>query len=114
TLTDLAIRDTTAGANVCIGRLAWATGEAIVQSGTGIVRAQKLADAGPNGGPVYRLMVTATGTAGNQRQIRLYATGIPTNTQTVIIHHVQHEVGSIATSPIVTAASTLTRAADVL
>src|SRR5690606_20419173 len=55
--TALSIRDNTAGAHVCLGRLSWATGEASVQLGTGVVRAEKLADAGPNGGPVYLLAV---------------------------------------------------------
>src|SRR5690606_27584492 len=114
TLTDLSIRDTTAGAHVCLGRLAWATGQASVQSGTGTVIARKLANAGPNGGPVYRLMVTGTGTAGNQRSIIIYATGVPTNTQTVTVHHVQYETGAVATSPIVTTTAAVTRAADSL
>src|SRR5690606_15082356 len=90
------IRDNTAGVNLCIGRLTWATGQASVQQGTGTVRAQKLADAGPNGGPVYRLMVTATGTAGNQRRIFVYPSGTSQNTRTGIVHHVQHEVGAVA------------------
>ena len=112
--TALNIRDTTAGANVCVGRLSWATGEAGVQEGTGAVRAEKLADAGPNGGPVYLLAVTATGTPGNNRRIFLYPTGTGQNTDTVIIHHVQLEERPVHTSPIVTTTAAVTRAADVL
>lgn len=112
--TALSIRDITAGVHVCLVRFTWATGQTSVQSGTGIVRAQKLADAGPNGGPVYRIIVTGTGTPGNSRSIFVYPTGTSQNTETVILHHAQHEGGPFATSPIVTTASTVTRAADVL
>src|SRR5690606_5547926 len=89
-------------------------GEANVQQGAGTVRAQKLATAGPNGGPVYRLEVTATGTAGNNRALVIYPSGTSQNTQTVIVHHVQHETGAVATSPIVTTTAAVTRAADML
>src|SRR5690606_2374959 len=112
--TALNIRDATAGVNVCIGQLSWATGEANVQLGTGTVRAEKLADAGPNGGPVYLLAVTATGTPGNDRQILLYPTGTSQNTDTAIIHHVQLEEQPFHTSPIVTTTAPVTRAADAL
>lgn len=110
----LSIRDTTAGAHVCLGRLSWATGEASVQQGTGAVRAEKLADAGPNGGPVYLLAVTATGTPGNARGIYLYPSGTSLNTDTGIIHHGQLEGQPFHTSPIVTTSAAVTRAADVL
>ena len=112
--TALNIRDATAGVNVCIGQLSWATGGANVQLGTGTVRAEKLADAGPNGGPVYLLAVTATGTPGNDRQILLYPTGTSQNTDTAIIHHVQLEEQPFHTSPIVTTTAPVTRAADAL
>ena len=114
TTTDLSIFDSTLQAHVCLGRLTWATGQASIAAGAGTVLAQKLANAGPNGGPVYRLMVTGTGTAGNQRRIAVYPSGAPRNTQTAIVHHVQHEVGAVATSPIVTTTAAVTRAADSL
>lgn len=114
TETALSLFHPTLGTHICRGRLTWATGQASVQSGAGTVRAQKLADAGPNGGPVYRLIVTGTGTAGDQRRIVVYPSGTSQNTQTAIVHHVQHEVGEVATSPIVTTTAAVTRAADVL
>lgn len=112
--TALSIRDQTAGVHVCLGRLTWATGQASVQSGTGTVIARKLANAGPNGGPVYRLIVTGTGTPGNSRSIFVYPTGTSQNTNTAIVHHAQHEVGVVTTSPIVTTTAAVTRAADLL
>ena len=112
--TRLSIYDNTLGVHVAQARLDWATGTATVSTGAGTARARKLANAGPNGGPVYRLSITGTGTAGNQRQIRLYPTGASQNTQAAIIHHVQHEVGAVATSPIVTTTAAVTRARDVL
>ncbi|HEX6941132.1 MAG TPA: hypothetical protein VF158_17145 [Longimicrobiales bacterium] len=114
TETALNIRDNTAMVNLCIGRLTWATGQASVQGGAGTVLALKLANAGPNGGPVYRLIVTATGTPGNSGSIFLYPSGTSQNTRTVIVHHVQHEVGAVATSPIVTTTAAVTRSADAL
>src|SRR5690606_24562614 len=87
---------------------------ATVVAGSGTARATRLASSGPNGGPVYLIMVTGTGTAGNQRRIVVYPSGTTQNTQTAIIHHVQHEVGAVATSPIVTMTAPVTRAADVL
>lgn len=114
TETALNIRDYTAEVNLCIGLLTWATGQARVQQGAGTVIARKLANAGPNGGPVYRLIVTATGTAGNAHSVLIYPSGTSQNTQTAIVHHVQYEVGPIATSPIVTTTAAVTRSADAL
>lgn len=114
TTTGLSIFDDTLQAHVCRGQLTWATGQASIAAGAGTVLARKLANAGPNGGPVYRLIVTGTGTVGNQRLVVIYPSGASQNTQTAIVHHVQHEVGSVATSPIVTTTAAVTRAADVL
>src|SRR5690606_29621558 len=112
--TALSLFNATLGTHICRGRLTWDTGQASIAAGAGTVIARKLASAGPNGGPVYRLMVTGTGTAGDQRLIVVYPSGTSQNTQTAIIHHVQHEVGAVATSPIVTTTAAVTRAADVL
>src|SRR5690606_20994725 len=106
--TMLSIYDVTLGVHVAQARLDWATGTATVSTGAGTAHAQKLANAGPNGGPVYRLSITGTGTAGNQRQIRLYPTGGSQNTRTAIIHHVQWEEQPFHTSPIVTADTQVT------
>jgi len=114
TTTAVSLFDDTAAAHVCRVQLAWATGAATVVAGSGTARATRLASAGPNGGPVYRITVTGTGTAGNQRRIVVYPSGTSQNTQTAIVHHVQHEVGAVATSPIVTTTAPVTRAADVL
>jgi len=114
TTTAVSLFDGTAAAHVCRVQLAWATGAATVVAGSGTARATRLASAGPNGGPVYLIMVTGTGTAGNQRRIVVYPSGTTQNTETAIVHHVQHEVGAVATSPIVTTTAPVTRAADVL
>ncbi len=112
--TSVLIFDVTAGASVCRCDLTWASGAVAIGTGTGTVRARRLANAGPNGGPVYRIIVTVTGTAGNQRRVHIYPSGVTQNTQVAIIHHVQHETGPVATSPIVTTTAAVTRAADVL
>ncbi|HEX6938208.1 MAG TPA: hypothetical protein VF158_02260 [Longimicrobiales bacterium] len=111
----LNIRDGTLAQNVCIGVLDWNTGTAAVQSGTGTARAVKLANSGPNGGPVYLLAVTAAGTAGNIRQVFIYPTGIDVNTGSAILHHAQHEEAPIWSSLIVTGtAQGATRPTEVL
>lgn len=114
--TDVALRDVTAGAFVCFGRLTWATGEASVVLGTGAVRAEKLADVGPNAGPAYLVAVTATGIPGNQRSVWIYPTGAPGTSaaRAAIIHHVQLEEQPFHTSPIVTTTAPVTRTADAL
>jgi hypothetical protein len=88
-----------------------ATGAVAVLSGIGRHIVTDLG-IGPNGGKLWRVELTATGTAGNTRGVRVYPTGTTLNTDAAIIHHVQHEEALNASSPIVTGASSVTRAAD--
>ena len=67
---------------------------------------------GPNGGRLLEIHVTASAIAGNVTAAWVYPTGTPINTDTAILHHAQHERLPSATSPIVTTASAVTRAAD--
>ncbi|HEX6940212.1 MAG TPA: hypothetical protein VF158_12430, partial [Longimicrobiales bacterium] len=107
------IFDATASAFVARGSFTWATETAQVIEGTGPVRTMKIADAGPNGGVVYLLAVTGTGTAGDDRLLIVYPTGTGTNTESAIIHHAQYEEAYVPSSPIVTpSAAGATRAGD--
>ncbi len=118
TITDLQIYDVSVG-NVHTIRFTWATGLTATTSGTGTSGASSLGT-GPNGGALYRIWITVTGTAtgagaaGNQRRNYIYATGTTQNGNAVTIHHAQFEAAtSYPSSPIVTVASAVTRAADV-
>jgi hypothetical protein len=115
--TYLQLRDNAAGGAVIVGTFTWTSGafSGSVDKGTaGAWSAVKLSDVGPNGGKVYQLSVTATpSNAANLGYVRLYATGATTNALSAIIHHAQFEVASFPSSPILTDAAQVTRAADV-
>lgn len=111
-MTSVSARDQTAAINVGTASLTWSTG-AVVASFGGTAYAKKLLDAGPNGGLVYLIAVTFTGTLGNSRDVRVlpYTSGSGT---TVYVHHAQLVTGTRVTPPIVTAGSTVNRAATIL
>lgn len=106
------IRDQTASEFVVLGRITFATGAVDVQTGTGSVTVEQILESGPNEGPVYRVTATGTGTAANNRRVFIYPSGSSQNTNTVVLHHVQHEESPQATSPIFTEAATVTRAQE--
>lgn len=115
--TQVSLRDTTQSAFVHRASLNWNTGEATRLDGydaNATHGAIKLADAGPNGGPVYLLWITTTGVEGNGRSIYIYPTGT-TNAQTAaILHHAQLVQSAVVTLPIVTGAGSASMAADSL
>lgn len=91
TVTDIEIRDATAGAAVIRARLTWSTfAVAVNDSANGTsdtVRLRRLGT-GPLGGPLVRLIATATPTvAGNVRTVRFYPTGISSAQAGVIVVH---------------------------
>lgn len=110
---DIGIRDNTAAAWLVRARITWSSKAASITDGSGTAGVIDL------GGGRYRLWVVGTGTgagtgaAGNNRAVYIY----PTNdgaSSSVIIHHAQFEAASsYPSSPIVTVASAVTRAADV-
>jgi hypothetical protein len=92
----IAIRDNTASAFVARADLNWAGGSVIVPSGTGYC--EKLSDVGPSGGVVYRLVCAGAVPAGNAAARFIYPTSTNTNTESIIIHSCQLEVGNVATA----------------
>lgn len=110
--------DETAGATMAIADLTWATGTVASAGGAGSVGVIPLGT-GPNGGAMYRLWVNGTGAAagtggaGNQRRVFIQPT--LTAGKIAIIHHAQFEAAtSYPSSPIVTVASAVTRAVDLV
>ena len=95
--TAIGMRDTDNSVWIGLGVFTWATGS-IVDHGTSVgtdlaFEARRLSVAGPSGGEVYRLTVKAKIAAidaGNARRDYLYLTGVGTNTDTAIIHAVNH------------------------
>lgn len=71
---------------------------------------------GPNGGNLYLLVFSGLPTtAGNTRRLNVYPNGFAAGAagRKVVFHHIQYEVGSWATSPIINPSTTsLTRSAD--
>lgn len=93
TYSDIGLYDSTAAAWVNLVRINWSNLSLNQQSGiNGDYWIEDLG-VGPNGGKMIRLSVSGTGAAagtgatGNARQFRVYPCGIPTNTDTVIVHH---------------------------
>lgn len=64
---------------------------------------------GPNGGTVWLVWMTYTGTSGNNREIGISAWD---NGQTIYPHHVQLVGSSILTSPIITTSAQVNRGAE--
>lgn len=111
--TGIMLFDSTSSTVIVRGIFTWATRAFAVDLGSGSVFAVKLAEVGPNGGPIYLLGVSGIGTAGNGRQINIYPTGTTQNAKTVIVHHGQLEGAQLSpTSPIVTGAASVTRSRD--
>lgn len=101
--TSIGIYDITAANWVARLKFDWATRVASVDAsavGTATsAHAVKLADVGPSGGPVYRLIVTCTpNNSGNTRRIYIHPSGVPINTKTAILHAAQHVEAGLATS----------------
>jgi hypothetical protein len=71
---------------------------------------------GPNGGKIVRFEITVTNTSTEQLRVQLYPGGFdaPILGVGTIFHHFQTEIGSFASSPIVTEGATFTRNADVI
>lgn len=113
--TSIVLFDSTAGVSVHLAEFTWATRVLATTSGSGSLFAVKLAEVGPNGGPVYLLGVSGIGTLGNNRRINIYPTGTTQNGKTAILHHAQMEGGVLfPTSPIITVGASATRIRDSL
>lgn len=104
--TRFGLQDTTTGTFVIVVQFDWATHTPVIAGGAGSVRVLDE----ENGR--YRLAITATGTAGHGRRPVIYPTGDALNTDTAILHHAQHEEAVYASSPIITDAAQVTRAAE--
>lgn len=81
--------------------LKWSTGtiEQLLGNGSQLGYCEKLSDVGPNGGRVFRLVISAITPVGENRMRFLYPTGTNTNTQSVIIHSAQYEVNAVSATP---------------
>lgn len=90
--------------------ITWAT-EAI--SGAGTYGATKLKAAGPNGGKLFLLWASGTGTAGNIRRYNFYPDQTA-GTGTAYLHHAQLEAGASPSSPIITTSAAVVRQPDLM
>lgn len=111
--TAIGIRDMTTSSWVALATFTWATRAIAMTAGVGTCGVI------PLGNGRYCIYVvgtgaaSGTGAAGNSRAHFLYVTGGPANTNTAIVHHAQFEVNaSFPSSPIVTVATAVQRAAD--
>lgn len=110
--TSVGLYNSTTLAWVVLAQFTWETATLVVNSGSGSVFVRKLSDAGPNGGEVYLLGVSAVGTAGNTRRVYCYPSGTAQNGLAVILHHGQMEAGLYPSSPISTSGASVTRSTD--
>jgi len=110
--------NSTSSAAVTQASLTFSTGVVTLTDGAGTVRGYKLLNTGPNGGPVWLVAVTGTGTNGNSRTVNVYPAGVVTTTGFGFVHHVQLQTtagtASYLSPPIVTTTVAVTTGADVL
>ncbi len=110
------ITNATSSTVIAQTQITWATGAIAL---TGVFSGAstggfKIADVGPNGGPVYLIWLSQTGTTGNNRRLSIRPAGNTTSLLSAVIHHIQHEEAPFFSSPIVTAAAAASRVADSL
>lgn len=98
---------------VCEMRMEFSTGAVTLAAGAGTGIAFPLRAVGPNGGKVYLLAITYTGTSGKARRIAVMNGGT-VNVGDLYVHHAQLVSGTSVSSPIVTGAATAARQADVM
>jgi hypothetical protein len=114
--TTMSIADNSAS-NVALYTLTWADGSVAAgtqTSGTSQAAGSIALGTGPNGGALKLFWITGIpSNSGNGGTLRLRPTGSTTNALSVIVHNLQLEVGSFPSSPILTDAASVTRAADV-
>ena len=117
TNSDIYIYDATAAAVLSRVRVTWSTLAVTVITGSPAQYGAINYGTGPNGGKLVALYLTGTGAAagtggaGNTRQVNI----LPANQagKASILHHAQFEAAtSVPSSPIVTVAAAVTRAAD--
>ncbi|MDR7034483.1 hypothetical protein [Mesorhizobium sp. BE184] len=107
------VYDLSAGAFIGGARFNWATETVSVLFGSLVRSGVVNLGIGPNGGKLRLVwLVVNTGASGQVRRIYNYPNGTGGNTLATIIHHVQIEPMPYPTTPIVTGASAVTRAAD--
>jgi hypothetical protein len=114
-VTDIGLFDADASVNTFVirGTMNWTTRAFTIASGAGSVFAWRIAEVGPNGGPVYVLAVSGQGTAGHPRKVYLYPSGVVQNGNAVVVHHLQLESGVLfPSSPIVTSGAGVARSRD--
>lgn len=116
---ELSLYDATQAGNIARLQFDWATKTVSIAASTyGLsvsVFSELLKESGPNGGALYKVGLTATpDTAGNTQVCYVYPTGLTSNTDYAILHHVQIEVSGFASPPIVTTTAPYTRDADVI
>lgn len=111
--TDIRLQNPVTSATIVRARLTWATGEVFIVAGAGTPFARYLGT-GPNGGPAYLFGITVTAEVGLVRRLYVHPTGQTQNSASAILHHVQLETGSTATSPTVTGAEAAPRSPDSL
>jgi hypothetical protein len=73
---------------------------------------QLLAESGPNGGRLAKIMVRYSGTDGDGRRLYVETKGYPSSGEIFYVHCVQLEEAPFPTSPIVTNGSSVTRSND--
>ncbi len=106
TVTQLGIFDGGGSAGfVAIIRITWSTGAVTVDSspqGSSVTAGRKkIADIGPNGGPVYLIWFIATpNDSGSARTCFIYPGSTSTTTTGCIIHAAQHVEAGLFTSPV--------------
>lgn len=115
TTTDLVFWDNVTAAALGVARLTWATHAVALAAGTGTVGVRDL------GGGRYLVWLACTGTAagtgaaGNGRRVAIYPCSSGVAAKSCILHHAQMETANaFPSSPVVTVAGAVARAADAL
>lgn len=113
-VTTFKLRDESGAADVGVATYTWATSTLALDSGTVTNLRVEALGTGPNGGTLVRISGSATTTTGANQRWYIYPQGTGNVSFDMIVHHLQIEAGTFATSPIITTTASATRAADTM